>query len=1302
MSDDTLIAKLAEEYTRELRAGNAKDIEEYARKYPQAAERIRELFPTLMLLEGMAGTGDTTSAEPVYPSALTAGSTFGQYRITREIGRGGMGIVYEAVHVLLEKQVALKVLMLNSLTNASSLERFFREARMAASLHHTNIVPVFDVGQIAGMPYYAMHYVDGRGLDAVMRAMQLSPAEASADVSSQKSQSETVSAIEAPSAPSARSRKKKDRSDWRFVDPSARVRAGLPARIDDYFRWVANIGIQAAQGLAHAHERKVIHRDIKPSNLLIDKQGVLWIADFGLARRIEDPAVTQSGALIGTPRYMSPEQAEAAKRPVDHRSDIYSLGVTLYELLTFRPVFEGKTPHDVISQILTREPVAPRRLNDEIPTDLSTIVMKAMAKRPEDRYQSASQLAEDLGRWIRMEPVKARRIGLIGRIIRWCRRNPRLSLVTAIAATIILVLSGIYYASLLKENANTRLALQRETAARSQAQAALGIAENERKRAEELQQEAESAREQAENEKGRAETERNIAEVQKREADLQRAEALYQSYRSNLLAADLSFQEGEIEAAKERLALCEPSYRGWEWHYLNKSIDMSLASQSLNSPDMHLPNTIARTVQEVAFEDEGKSVVIKAYQAELVPRTPTDPNPVILSAFRYIPDNKGSLAPAASGSRVVTISPNGSFALSTNWNLTDQNILCASEHKSESSPFACRPIATLSPFKAGSDSGSEEKNSGNNLIVTDTIRGRTLAILHHPNLGVWTGPMDVETRLKKTELSGREFAQYIKNVLINCGNYPNAVDGVFSQDNSLLATWSWDQVIHIWNLRTQSLITSLGGHKRFIVSASFSPDGTHIASSSLDGTVRLWSINEGKEVETFYVLQPSALAYSPDGEHIAVGLQSGLVHIFHVRKKHPPLKLEGHSGFISSMAFSPDSSRLVTAGFENHKIMQWDAGTGILLKTLVGHTEGVASVAYSPDGSRIVSGSRDGTIRIWSSRNILEKLGSRGKSLIALGLPPGGAGAVSFSADQTLGIWNTTQPEAVRTQKLNEEQRSGGSSNELVSPGFAAISRDKSLIATPHLIPGRSSSLPSYIPYIIDIHSRNPVFSGEILESYSMPQVSLNPDASRLAALCSKSRGGILQLMETASGRLLATWPIHDFCLKNGPMALSYDGSMVALAVDACTPKGRDPLKSTILVYKTGLPGAFLSIPGPPDTLAGQPEFFPDGRRLAFAAGNNVYIWDVEARKEIAVLRGHHNSIGAIAVSPDGSRIVTGGSDDTVRIWDADRYAHLFAFRISEANGICCLTISSDSMCIAAGTGSGLLYLWSARPPGDI
>ncbi len=257
----------------------------------------------------------------------------GDFRIVRELGRGGMGVVYEAEQISLRRRVALKVLRFGAVADKEALERFRREAETVAHLHHTNIVPIFAVGSEQGVSYYAMQYIEGGSLaDAIARK----------------------SAAKDSTAPAK------------------------PTSYDESARW----GLEAAEALAHAHQRGVIHRDIKPSNLLLDKDGRVWLTDFGLARRMDEVTMTMSGMLMGTPRYMSPEQATAVKQPIDHRTDIYSLGATLYELVTDQPVFASDTPHGVISQILTAEPVRPRSIRHAIPRDLETIILKCLAKEP--------------------------------------------------------------------------------------------------------------------------------------------------------------------------------------------------------------------------------------------------------------------------------------------------------------------------------------------------------------------------------------------------------------------------------------------------------------------------------------------------------------------------------------------------------------------------------------------------------------------------------------------------------------------------------------------------------------------------------------------------------------------------------------------------------------------------------------------------------------------------------------------------------------------------------------------------------
>jgi eukaryotic-like serine/threonine-protein kinase len=1245
MTNDSLLAQIAEEFTKELRAGQSANIEEYALKYPELSDRIREILPTLMILEGLAEIGQSTTGAPA--PILAAGLVFGRYRIEREIGRGGMGIVYEATHVMLEKRIALKVLPVRSTTNSSNLERFFREARTAASLHHTNIVPVFDVGQIEGTPYYAMQYIEGRGLNEILQVLQ------------------------------------KARAENGFRDSSGGITAGVPNWGEEYFRWVAGIGIQSADGLAYAHVRKVVHLDIKPSNLLLDKEGVVWIADFGLARRIEEPDMTYSGTLVGTPRYMSPEQAQSATRPVDHRSDIYSLGATLYELLAARPVFEGKTPLDVISQILTREPVALRRLNPEIPSDLATIVMKAMAKAREDRYQSARELADDLERWLRLEPIRARPIGLVGRTIRWCRRNPRLAAVTAIAAAIILALSGIYYASLMKENADTRRALNRETNALNRTNVA-------RRQAERAERHAMDAAD-------LARKSQKLAESESSAADLQRKEALYQSYRGNLLAADLSLRAGELNAVKEPLARCDPSLRGWEWRYLKRSMDMSVKEHSLSAPNVHLPNASGREVQEVAFADDGASIFIKAYQIFMGTGSISDSQ--VLSVFKYIPEPAGSFTKTPAGTRVIAISPNGSRAFSSTWDLRDINMKCVAEGPAEKNRSVCQPIVSAaSPMVL-------KPEELEHLVVTDTMSGRVIATVHHPNLGMWAGSSKGVALPNGSQTPGTMFYTSVLMIpsVFNLGiRSPNIVGGAFSRDSSLLATWSLDNAIYIWNLRNQSRLAILKGHQNSVSAVCFSPDQTQAASGSSDGTVRLWQLNSGEVITELQASGVCALQYSPDGSRLAIGAISGQVVIVNVQANYTRLGFIAHTSPISSMAFSPDSARLATAGLNDKNINLWDVASRVQLTALVGHTEGVSDVAFSADGARIASGSKDGTVRVWNARGALSVLKGHSNAVIALGLSTHGAGVLSASSDGTLKVWDTAQQRAVRVIDFDPNRRSSSVTEPslIPGPGSVVISQDNRRFAASYQISESGRVVKKFVSRVLDIESGAQLFAADSFDNEDGPQVGLNADGTRLAVVSRNNKGGTLQLWEAKSGRLLASWTIDENRPSNSLVALSSDGNRIAVAVHAVTPSGRNFWKTAILVFAVNSPRVLLSIPGLENVQSLRPFFLPDRTRIAYAVDNHVHIWDLRMNKEVAVLKGHHSMVTAISSTLDGSRIVTGGADGTVRLWDAVRYDLLLTLRLPSNRMAYSLAVGSDGTSIAAGGIDGTIYLWYADSPG--
>lgn len=370
-------------------------------------------------------------------STLPAGRRLDDFEILDELGRGGMGVVYRARQISLGREVALKVLPSYARYGRSGVQRFRAEAQAAARLHHTNIVPVYAQGEHDGDYYYAMELIDGIGLDAVIHSrpdMLSSTAVLRAPLrtrpSEQPDRSAPTPATETPASPK----------------PEADAGGALPWTRADY-RHISRLMAEVADGLDHAHSQGVIHRDVKPHNLLLGIDRRLHLTDFGLARLTDQPHLTVSGEVMGTPAYLSPEQVRADKAGIDHHTDVYSLGVTLYELITRRKPFDGETREQIITGICTAEPVAPRRLNARIPIDLETICLRAMAKEARRRHPSAGLLAADLRRFADGRPILSRRISRLEKAAKWVRRHKALT-AAAVATVAALALVGGLAASI--------------------------------------------------------------------------------------------------------------------------------------------------------------------------------------------------------------------------------------------------------------------------------------------------------------------------------------------------------------------------------------------------------------------------------------------------------------------------------------------------------------------------------------------------------------------------------------------------------------------------------------------------------------------------------------------------------------------------------------------------------------------------------------------------------------------------------------------------------------------------------------
>jgi serine/threonine protein kinase len=476
---------LADEFLDRRKRGERPTIREYCEKHPEHADEIREVFEALLMVEDLK-PGSSNQSASLGDVAPASGNRrlerVGAYRILREIGRGGMGVVYEAEQEALGRRVALKVLPGGSSGDARARARFEREARAAARMHHTNIVPVFDVGSVDGQLFYAMQMIHGQGLDLVIEELKglrdannaPGPEKSiAASLIAGRFAREDLAGIDRDGKPA------EDvgaTADYSGISPTSSAVLPGGSEISSaqgnrraYFRSVAQIGQQTASALSYAHARGVVHRDIKPSNLLLDAAGVVWITDFGLAKT-GDLGMTASGDILGTIRYMAPERFRGQ---CDARSDTYALGLTLYELLTLRAAFAHDDRLQLIEQIRRSEPALPRALDRKVPRDLETIVLKAIDKDPKRRYQSADELAEDLQRFLADEPVHARRVWLPERFARWVRRNPA---VAGLIAGIFLVMAAGTFVSrvqanrALKAEADAMAAADAEKAARKEAE----------------------------------------------------------------------------------------------------------------------------------------------------------------------------------------------------------------------------------------------------------------------------------------------------------------------------------------------------------------------------------------------------------------------------------------------------------------------------------------------------------------------------------------------------------------------------------------------------------------------------------------------------------------------------------------------------------------------------------------------------------------------------------------------------------------------------------------------------------------
>jgi WD40 repeat protein/serine/threonine protein kinase len=949
-ADYVLLTRLADEFAARYRAGERPPLQEYIDRYPKLADDIRELFPAMVEIEQVKedhdGAADQAAAAPA-----PALEQLGDFRIIREVGKGGMGIVYEAEQVSLGRHVALKVLPKNVLLDAKAKRRFEREAKSAAKLHHTNIVPVFGVGEQDGMPYYVMQFIQGLGLDEVLDELKklqaggihsgtlaggelrVSRKELSAvhiarslltgafEQASGQNGDEVAPATEndadkpqheanAPRSPASDSFTLSSSS---VVLPS-RSRDGSKSRSrkQTYWQSVASIGVQVADALEYAHKQGIHHRDIKPSNLLLDTQGTVWVTDFGLAKADDQQNLTHTGDILGTLRYMPPEAFEGK---TDARSDNYSLGLTLYEMLAFRPAFDEKERNRLIKQVTHEAPPRLSKLNQSVPRDLETIVHKAIDREPGRRYRTAADLAADLQRFIEDEPIQARRVSILERSWRWCKRNPMVAGLTAAVFILLAVLAVVGSAGYVQ----TSLALSREAAEHEEA-------ERERQRAVD-----------------------NLYHSLLREAQAIRRlrEDGYRPEVWDRLKQALALETPDKDPAelRQEAVACLGDFVGLapkSWGDFTSNI---------------LAFELRPHTQQVALGLEDGALLLRDQATgTTIARLQEHKAPV------------SSLSFDASGNRMASADSTGTVKV---WQANPSSGWVCLRTISIGRPLSQRRPRDTGPYRAvlTSDGKSLVTHSGPQPAVTlwnlaDGTRSTTFQL---PGPGTLSGlALSPDNKLVAAAYNDmQDHRILVWDVARGALQYDVAselgwiLDIAFSGNGKYLA-YGGDE--------GGAVLAAPGFQRLHLVrfgpadSVHFSPDSTVLALSLGPG-LRLWDVTTNQEVAVLRSPWTHWVRFSKDGQAL-LAASDRTVRNWNLTAAREKLILREHVGGVPTVAFSPDGKLLASAG-KDRTVRIWDPATGRLVHKLTGFNEAVETVAFSPDGALLASGDWAGGIRFW-------------------------------------------------------------------------------------------------------------------------------------------------------------------------------------------------------------------------------------------------------------------------------------------------------------------------------------------------
>jgi WD40 repeat protein/serine/threonine protein kinase len=1215
---DSDLAEIVDEFTCRIQAGEALDLDDYVALFPQYAQILRDLLKDLRGLAALdqaaAPAGRTADAG----SGLPRQAMLGDFAICAEIGRGGMGVVYEAEQISLGRRVALKVLSMAAALDVRSVERFQIEAQAAACLQDDHIVPVYAVGAEDGVPFYVMQYIEGASLAGVIAALR-----SLRDGGAPPGDGRTIDLTLAPDLLADRFRPgRRDFRSWRTAE------VGGP----DYIRAVVRLAVQAAEALEHAHDQGIIHRDIKPANLLLDHSGKLWITDFGLARIVGSGTLTATGDLPGTLRYMSPEQALGKRSLVDRRSDIYALGATLYELLSLEPAIDGHERWEILAKIGREEPTALKLRNPAVPRDLATIVAKAMAKDVADRYQTAGELAQDLNLFLEGRPINARPASPVQQAALWCRRNRAV-------ATLLIALAIVFTAAFV-----TTFTLWRQaTAAANRAnrsavrESILFIAAQGEIAARDVDHGLDLA--------SRGWIDQAVpflAEAVKK-APSDRPE-LEQVARANLAAWET--QVASLEAIFEHhgavtRAIFRPDGRAVLTASRNGTVQLwDTATGRPLAPALEHGSPI----NCIAFSADGRRVLtggttgtVRLWNSETgQPVLPAMVDGEIVDGVEFAPDGRtfvshGSdraarLRSTATGQRIGPIIDQGNI-VSVGFSPDGRALVTCGINGA----VRLWDTTTVQPLGAGFRHGDVAS------VATISPDGRLVA----------TGCFDGTVQLWETAIGSPRAGP----IPAHGGRVTRAV---FSPDGAVLMTAATDGSVRLWDVVAGRPIKAALRHDGVINECQFSPDGKLIVTAGGDHTARLWDGVTGRSLglPMRHQLPLNDVAFAPDGKLIMTASEDGTAKLWRVRSLDIELVEQRSEGrpddretrqsspwpavSFSEAVFSPDRKRVLVGSQRNGLARLIDTSNGQTLGMPMLHRWSlVRAVAFSPDGRRIATASHNSgvsegggtgtTCQIWdgSTGRTVSPLLPHINFVSALNFHPGGMVLATGDYSGAIHLWDVE-------------------SGELLGPPFAVRSPVICLAFSPDgrtLAAGTAEKRfeASLWDVITGQRRGEPIRFKE-----SVSRLAFSPDGRFLAI---GSRDTTARLVEVATGRPIGEPLQHRTAVRG--MAFSPDSRhlLMTYAETARQSAARlwDVTTGHCVSPMMTHAGAVTA-----DSVA----FSSDG--TLFATGckdGSVHLWHVNGARPIGPSRLLRHSVLGLAFTPDGRSLMAVDDRGNVRAW---------------------------------------------------